>query len=96
MKTTTKKDLINRITESTGTRPTLVKRVVQHVLDDITSELAQGNRLEFRDFGVFETRTRPARTAQNPRTLKKVKVPAKRRVVFRPGKMVKDRMNDRS
>ena len=96
MKTTTKKDLINRITESTGTRPTLVKRVVQHVLDDITSELARGNRLEFRDFGVFETRIRPARTAQNPRNLKKVRVPARRRVVFKPGKMVKDRMNDRS
>jgi nucleoid DNA-binding protein len=96
VKTTTKKDLINRIGESTGTRPTLVKRLVQHFLDEIASELARGNRLEFRDFGVFETRTRPARTAQNPRTLKKVKVPAKRRVVFRPGKMVKDRMNDRS
>ena len=93
MKTTTKKDLINRITESTGTRPTLVKRVVQHVLDDITSELAQGNRLEFRDFGVFETKTTPARMALNPRNLKKVRVPARRRVVFKPGRLMREGLN---
>ena len=90
---TTKKDLIDRIAESTGTRQTLVKAVVQGFFDEITSELAKGNRLEFRDFGVFETKTTPARTAQNPRTLKKVEVPAKRRVVFRAGRMMKEGLN---
>jgi len=93
VKTTTKKDLIDRIAESTGTEQTLVKRVVQHFLDEIASELASGNRLEFRDFGVFETKTTPARMAQNPRTLKKVEVPAKRRVVFRVGRMMKEGLN---
>jgi len=90
---TTKKDLIDRIAESTGAKHALVKQLVQHFLDEITSELAKGNRLEFRDFGVFETKATPARTAQNPRTLKKVEVPAKRRVVFRAGRMMKEGLN---
>ena len=41
-------------------------------------ELGKGNRLEFRDFGVFEVRSRAARTAQNPKTLAPVRVPARR------------------
>ena len=93
MKTTTKKDLIDRIAESTGTQHVLAKRVIQHFLDEITWELAKGDRLEFRDFGVFDTKTTPARMAQNPRTLKKLEVPAKRRVVFRAGRMMKEGLN---
>ena len=93
MKTTTKKALIDRIVASTGTKHALAKRVVQQFFDEITSELARGNRLEFRDFGVFETKTTPARMAQNPRTLQKVEVPAKRRVVFRGGRMMKEGLN---
>jgi nucleoid DNA-binding protein len=91
---TTKKNLIDRIAASTGTKHMLVKRVVQHFLDEITSELIKDNRLEFRDFGVFETKITPARAAQNPRTLQKVQVPAKRRVVFRAGRAVKERLNN--
>ena len=92
---TTKEDLIDRITESTGTKRTLVKTVVQDFFDEIISELAKGNRLEFRDFGVFETKTRPARTAQNPKTLEKVAVPAKRRVAFKPGRLMREGVNGR-
>jgi len=90
---TTKKELIDRIAETTGTKRILVKTVVQDFFDEIIAELAKGNRLEFRDFGVFETRDRQARTAQNPRTLEKVAVPAKRRVVFRMGRLMKENLN---
>ena len=89
----TKKDLIDRIAESTGTRQTFVKAVVQAFLGEIISALTTGNRLEFRDFGVFATKTTPARMAQNPRTLKKVEVPAKRRVVFKPGRLMREGLN---
>ena len=61
--------------------------------DEIVSELAQGNRLEFRDFGVFEIKATSARTAQNPKTLEKVAVPAKHRVVFKPGRLMREGMN---
>ena len=43
-------------------------------------KLSKGNRLEFRDFGVFEPRTRAARTAQNPKTLEPVEVPQNERL----------------
>ena len=82
---TTKKELVDRIAESTRITRTLVKTVVQDFFDEIISELAQGNRLEFRDFGVFDTKTRPARTAQNPKTLEKVEVPAKPAWCSSPG-----------
>ena len=93
MKPTTKKDLIDRIAENTGARQTLVKIVVQGFLDEITSECAKGNRLEFRDFDVFETRTTPPRMAQNPRTPEKIKAPAKRRVMFKAGRRAKEGLN---
>jgi len=54
MSTTTKKELIDRITQSTQAKRALVKATVQDFLGEIISELAKGNRLEFRDFGVFE------------------------------------------
>ena len=90
---TTKKDLVDCIAERTGAKRALVKAVVQKFFNEITSELAQGNRLEFRDFGVFETKTTPARIAQNPKTLEKVEVPAKRRVVFKPGRSMREGVN---
>ncbi len=90
----TKLDLVKRITESTGEPRKLVKTIVQDFLGEITSELAANNRLEFRDFGMFEVRARAARTAQNPKTLKPVEVPAKRFVKFKMGKGMKERLND--
>jgi nucleoid DNA-binding protein len=93
---TTKKDLIGRVAESTRERQLLVQKVVQQFFDEIIAELTRGNRLEFRDFGVFGTRVIRARTAQNPRTLKKVRVPAKRRIVFKAGRAVKERLNHKT
>ncbi|MHC4519035.1 MAG: HU family DNA-binding protein [Planctomycetota bacterium] len=93
MATTSKKDLINRIAEKTGTRQVLVRTVVQQFFDEVISELARDNRLEFRDFGVFDTKASAPRTAQNPRTLEKVEVPAKRRVTFKPGRLMREGLN---
>jgi len=94
MATVSKKELVDRIAKRTGTRQDTVKTVVQHFLDEITVELALNNRLEFRDFGVFEPRTRQPRTAQNPKTLERVHVPAKRTVKFKMGRMMSKRLDD--
>ena len=92
MSTVTKKELIDRIAESTQAKRVVVKRIVQSFLDEVVAELARDNRLEFRDFGVFETRTRAARVAQNPRTLERVPVPAKRTVKFKMGRLMKQKL----
>ena len=90
---TTKKDLVDRIAESTGTTHAGVKAVIQEFLDEVVAQLTEGNRLEFRDFGVFEPKATPARIAQNPKTLEKVEVPARRRVVFKAGRLMKEGVN---
>ena len=92
MATKTKKELIDRIAEETSTKRVQVKRVVQQFLDEIVKELGNGNRLEFRDFGVFETKVRKARKAQNPKTLEPVEVPEKRTVKFKVGRLMKARL----
>ena len=92
MATVTKKELIDRIAEHTQAKRIVVKEIVQVFLDEIVSELIKDNRLEFRDFGVFETRMRAARTAQNPKTMDKVEVPAKRTVKFKMGRLMKENM----
>ena len=93
MATVTKKELVNRIASKTGQTKVVTKQVIQMFLDEIIEELGHGNRLEFREFGVFEIKERAARKAQNPRTLQKVHVPAKRVVKFKVGRMMKERVS---
>ena len=96
MRTITKKELVNRIAERTTVTKVVAKDIIQSFLDSIIEELAAGNRLEFREFGVFETKERAARRAQNPRTLEKVSVPAKRIVKFKVGRMMRERVSGES
>lgn len=86
MATTTKKALIDRIATSTDQKRNTVKEIVQEFLDQVVAEIGRGNRLEFRDFGVFEIRDRAQRIAQNPKTLAQVIVPARRTVKFKMGR----------
>jgi len=90
--TVTKKELIDRIADKTQAKRMLVKNIVQTFLDEVTEELSKNNRLEFRGFGVFETRQKAARVAQNPKTLERVEVPAKRMVKFKMGQVMKQSM----
>ncbi len=93
MATITKKELVHRIALKTGQTKVVTKEVIQQFLDEIVDELARGNRLEFREFGVFEVKPRRARRAQNPRTLEKVDVPPKRVVKFKVGRIMRDRVS---
>jgi len=96
MQTITKKELIDRIAERSAHKRVVVKRIIQTFLDEIIDELGRGNRLEFRDFGVFESKLRAARTAQNPKTLERVSVPPKRTVKFKVGRLMKHRLSENS
>src|ERR1700741_4494228 len=94
MATITKKELIDRIADSTQHKRVQVKKIVQQFLDEVVAELGRGNRLEFRDIGVFETKVRKARKAQNPKTLEPVEVPEKRTVKFKVGRLMKQKLAD--
>jgi DNA-binding protein HU-beta/integration host factor subunit beta len=88
-KTITKKDLVEAITLKTKLPKADVRSVCHELLDAVIVELRRGNRLELRDFGVFETKVRAARRGQNPRTLEKVDVPSRRTVKFKPGRLMR-------
>jgi integration host factor subunit beta len=92
MQTITKRDLIDRIARSTGYRRTDVKKTLSAFVDVMIEELARGNRIEFRDLGVFETKVRAPRIAQNPKTLERVAVPARTTVKFKAGGPVRKRL----
>ena len=92
MHTVTKKELVDRIADRTDTKRVQAKKIIQAFLDEAIEELGKGNRLEFRDFGVFETKQRAARMAQNPKTLERVHVPPKRTVKFKVGRLMKQRL----
>ena len=94
MSTTTKKELIDRIADETKYKRSDVREIVQAFLDNVIAELGNGNRLEFRDFGVFEIRNRAPRMAQNPRTLERVPVPARRTVKFKVGRLMKQAVDN--
>ena len=90
MATVTKKELVERLADQSGLKRQDVRRVVQGFLDEVINELSRGNRLEFRDFGIFDVRERAERLAQNPKTLERVTVPAKRTARFRVGRLMKE------
>ena len=92
MSTVTKKDMVDRSAGKLDQKPAVVRDVLQCLLDEVINELAQGNRLEFRAFGVFEPRQRAARQAQNPKTLERIQVPATRTIKFKVGRVMKQEL----
>lgn len=82
----TKREIIDAIAKDQRVPRQVVKAIVQQFLDSMIEGIGKGKRLEFRDFGVFEPRERAAFTAQNPQTLKPIRVPARWVVKFKPGR----------
>lgn len=88
----TKNDMVIEIAKKTGLEQQKVKQIVQMTLDGIIEILAIEQRIELRNFGVFEVRTRKARKARNPRTGDEVMVPSKKVVSFKAGKIMEERV----
>ena len=85
--TLTKRDLVVRISEETGLIQNDVLQVVQKTLDYILESLAKGDKVELRNFGVFEVKIRKARVGRNPNSPDTdVPIPQRSVVKFKPGK----------
>jgi nucleoid DNA-binding protein len=85
--TLTKRNLVVRISNDTGIIQHEVMQVVQKTLDYIAEALARGEKVELRNFGVFEVKTRKARIGRNPNApTADVPIPARSVVKFKPGK----------
>jgi len=90
MATITKKELVQKISQARGLHPNEVRNVIQSFLDEMTDCLARGDRLEFRDFGVFEIVERKQKIGRNPKNASvPIVIPARPAVKFTPGKKMK-------
>jgi DNA-binding protein HU-beta len=68
IKNITKADIVDTISKKTGITKLDTKEVLEGVLDTIINEIAKGNKIEIRGFGVFHSKRRKARLARNPKT----------------------------
>ena len=85
--TLTKRDIVVRISEETGMIQSQVFDVVQKTLDQIAEALAKGDKVELRNFGIFDVKIRKARVGRNPnRPETDVPIPARAMVKFKAGK----------
>jgi integration host factor subunit beta len=93
----TKSELIQRLAEQ---NPHLyqrdVERIVATIFDEISSALAEGDRVELRGFGAFSVKARDARIGRNPRTGEAVNVSKKFVPFFKAGKDLRDRLNQQN
>lgn len=88
--TLTKRDIVLRISSETGLLQQDVMKVVQHTLDQITGALAAGDKVELRQFGVFDIAVRKPRIGRNPKKPEKdVAIPLRVVVKFKAGKEMK-------
>lgn len=95
-RTITKTHLVNAISTEQGMSATDVRNVVQAFLDKLTNTLTEGDRIEFRDFGVFEVVTRKAKIGRNPRKASiPIPIPSRSAVKFTPGKKMKDQIQQK-
>jgi nucleoid DNA-binding protein len=87
----TKRDLVVRISTETGLVQQQVLDVVQKTLDYIAEAVSKGEKVELRNFGVFEVKVRKARIGRNPNAPEtNVPIPQRAIVKFKPGKEMRD------
>jgi len=80
-----KRGIVLKISQDTGIKQIMVKEVVQRTFDTILKALKNGDRIELRNFGIFQVKRRKRRIGRNPKTGQIVPVPERRTVVFKPG-----------
>jgi nucleoid DNA-binding protein len=91
----TKKDIVRSIAEKIDLTQLRTKEIVQKTFDAIIETLVAEGRIELRNFGVFEVKKRAGRKARNPRTGESVTVAEKYVVVFKPGKVMENTVQER-
>jgi len=90
-RTITKKEIIARIAEEMDKHPNDVRPIIQSFLDKLVECLERGDRIEFRDFGIFEVVRRKKKIGRNPKKAQiPVIIPEHNAVKFTSGKKMKE------
>ncbi|NLV43850.1 MAG: integration host factor subunit beta [Candidatus Hydrogenedentes bacterium] len=90
--TATKRDIAEQMSERLGIHPDEGLKAIETILDVLADALVEGNYWEMRNFGVFKLKQRSRRMGRNIHTGEKVPVPSYRDVVFKPGKVMLERV----
>ena len=91
----TKSELIAQLAaENSHLRQQDIDLIVATIFEEVTAALARGQRVELRGFGAFSTKQRDPRLGRNPRTGEAVEVSAKAVPYFKPGKELRERVNE--
>ncbi|MFN2238326.1 MAG: integration host factor subunit beta [Thermoanaerobaculia bacterium] len=90
----TKAELVDEVSRAIQVTKKQAEAIVNVVFDSIVDSLRSGEKIELRGFGSFRLRSRKSRTGRNPKTGEKVEVPSKKIPYFKPGKELKELIND--
>ncbi|MCB1023034.1 MAG: integration host factor subunit beta [Acidobacteria bacterium] len=90
----TKADLVEIVAKESEMTKKDVEQLVEIIFDSIVGTLNRGEKIELRGFGSFRVRERSARKGRNPKTGEPVEIPAKRVAYFKPGKDLKEIINE--
>jgi len=91
----TKKELVAQIAGKTGLTRNKVNDVLNMFCDLTGTAMKNGERVRLLGFGTFETKERAARIGKNPQTGKKINIPASVVPVFKAGKHLKEKVNNK-
>ena len=88
-----KTDLVEVISKQSKISRVDAKKLIEIILDEISSAIISGKGVEVRGFGVFYKRHRKGRIGINPKTGEKTEVSEKFVPFFKPGKLLKEAVN---
>ena len=88
----TKAELIAKVAQEAGVTKAQAGRCVDAFVRALTEALAKGERVALPELGVFNVKERKARKGRNPRTGEVIEIPARKVVVFKPAKSLKERV----
>ncbi len=93
MSTITKRELAQVLSEKLGCPMSRARQLVDAFFESLTETLSQGDRIEARGFGASTVKETKPRNARNPKTGKQVFLPARRKVAFKPGRILKQALS---
>ena len=91
----TKAELVDEVAQVVQLTKKQAETIVNIVFDSIVNSLRAGEKIELRGFGSFRLRSRKSRTGRNPKTGERVDVPSKKIPYFKPGKELKELINQK-
>jgi nucleoid DNA-binding protein len=94
MSSITKADIVEKISKSTGISKVETKAVVEGIVASIVEAIIEGNKVELRGFGVFNSKKRKPRKARNPRTGEIVELKERNEPLFKPSTDFAQKVNE--